>query len=548
MKLTSLFKSNLFALSVLTALIIAVFSPLTQTFYQQDEWNGLGLVFSQGLGSVFPGTFQLIDLIFVKGRILSSLVFWAIAASFPLQNMPFVVLAIALHTIATFLVFLLAKKLVQNTFLSILGAAFFAVNAVSHGAVTWPVIALNTVGSSILVLSSVLFFFKFLESSRKKFLLISGLVLYLSLWFKETGLYLFLFFPLYAFVFKRGNLKDYLKNFWWFLTPFFLIVGYRLLELRLITEKADLYVTGNNDNFFLTLLLRAILYPITSFSLMFIPGGAFIEFAREVLRDNYIFFANAPNDVLIAQTVILDLLAVVASLGIFLLVILGLRKERPENRKTVFFWLMFTLLSFTPYVVLSKDFSYLESRYYYLAVVGGAVLFSWLLGRAWDAFGKKLFLIFVFPMAVAYIFWHAAAVKSAIDEQVIFSNWRKSFMSELGNLAPTLTKDKNVIYISGNKDYWADGNKVPFQQGTGYTLMVLYNSSGKIPKELLKEGYLFEIGSQGYKEVGNLGFGYFWEEEQMAKVLIDNNLLPDNVIRLRYDSTERKLIKTGFEM
>lgn len=541
MKLAALFKSNLFALSVLAVLIIAVFSPLAQTFYQQDEWNGLGLVFSQGLGSVFPGAFQLIDLFFVKGRIMSSLVFYAIAVNFPLQNMPFVILAIALHTIATFLVFLLTKKLVQNTFLSILGASFFAVNAVSHGAVTWPVIAINTIGSSILVLSSVLFFFKFLESSRKKLLLISGLVLYLSLWFKEIGLYLFLFFPLYAFVFKRGSLKDYLKNFWWFLTPFFLIVGYRLLELRLITEKADLYVTGNNDNFFLTLLLRAILYPITSFSLMFIPGGAFIEFAREVLRDNYIFFANAPNDVLIAQTVILDLLAVVASLGIFLLVILGLRKERTENRKTVFFWLMFTLLSFTPYVVLSKDFSYLESRYYYLAVVGGAVLFSWLLARAWAVFGKKLFLIFVFPIALAFVFWHAISVRSAIDEQVIFSNWRKSFMSELGNLAPTLTKDKNVIYITGNKNYWSDGNKVPFQQGTGYTLMVLYNSSGKIPKELLRKSYLFEIGSQGYKEVGSLGFGYFWDEEELEKTIKDNDLGKENIISLYYNSKENKL-------
>ncbi|TSC88489.1 MAG: Uncharacterized protein G01um10145_892 [Microgenomates group bacterium Gr01-1014_5] len=166
MKITSLLKSKLFAFLVLAFVIISVFWGITDTFYQQDEWNGLGLVFSKGVESIFPGIFSPIDLLLVKGRILSSLIFYFFATLFPLQNMQLAILAIALHATGAFLVFLLAKKLVNNTLLALVGAVFFAVNAVSHGAVTWPVIAISTVGSSILVFASILSFFKFLESTR----------------------------------------------------------------------------------------------------------------------------------------------------------------------------------------------------------------------------------------------------------------------------------------------------------------------------------------------------------------------------------------------
>ncbi|TSC88490.1 MAG: Uncharacterized protein G01um10145_893 [Microgenomates group bacterium Gr01-1014_5] len=276
---------------------------------------------------------------------------------------------------------------------------------------------------------------------------------------------------------------------------------------------------------------------------MFVPGGFFIEFAREVLRDNYKFFANVPNDVLIAQTVILDLLAVILTGVIVFFIALFLKKETVVNKKSVLFWLLFTFLSFTPYVVLSKDFAYLESRYYYLPVAGGAVLLSWIAKRIWDTLGKKLFLIIIFPFFLGLIVWHAISVGKAIDEQLIFSNWRKNFILDLKTLAPSLSCSKNVFYISGEKNYWSDGNIVPFQQGTGYTLMVLYNDSGRIPKELLAESYLFEIGSQGYKEVGEKGFGFFTNKEELDKVVETHKLQQDCIIALSYDSQRHKLIK-----
>lgn len=528
---------------ILSLVIILVFGKLPQTFYQQDEWHGLGLALGEGINSVFNGVSSPLDFLFVKGRILASLTYFLFATYFPLQNAPLAYLAITLHIIATFLVFVLIRKFLKNSIVSILGAIFFAVNAVSHGAVTWPAIAINAVTSTIFVLLGISFFFKYLNYPKLVWLFLAGFMMYISLWFRETGFYLFLLLPLSAYLFKRYSLRSFLKTYWGFLLPFILVVSYRVIELKLTTGPANLYITGSNENFFSTILLRSILYPLTSFSLMFVPGDQFLEFARAVLRQIYPFFAPLPQNILIAQTVILDLLAAILTFFIILSIILLMQKEKLENKKFVFFWLAFSFMSFLPYILLSKDFSYLEGRYYYLSVVGGAVLLAWVLKRLWEVFGSKVFYLIVLPVCIFFFVFHASVVRGAITEQIRLSNIRKDFMTQLKTLVPTLGNKKNVFYANSDQNYWVDGNKIPFQQGSGFTLMILYNESGKIPRKFLKDEFLSEIGSQGYREEGEYGFGYFWDETELENTIKEYDLPLESIIRLHYNSDTNKLTR-----
>ena len=523
--------------------IILVFGKLPQTFYQQDEWFGLGLAITEGYKSAFDGVWGPLDILFIKGRVIASLISYFFASYFPLQNTQMAVLAITLHSIATFLVFILIRKFIKNNLLSSLGAVFFAVNAVSHSGVTWPAIAITAVGSTIFVLIGVLFFLKYITDYRKKWLVVSGLTIYLSLWFKEAGLYMFLFLPLSALFFKRYSIISFFKTYWAFLLPFLLIVSFRVMELNLRTTTSNLYITGLNENFFSTILLRSILYPLTSFSLMFVPGDQFLEFARSILRQVYPFFAPLDQNILIAQTVILDLLAVILTFLIILSIILLLQKDKVESKRTIYFWIVFSFMSFLPYIVLSKDFSYLEGRYYYLSVVGGAFILSWFLKRLREISSLRVFYLIVMPLCIFYLMFHASVVKRAITEQVRLSNIRIDFITQLKTLVPTLDNKKNVFYTTGDLNYWADGNKIPFQQGSGFTFMILYNESSNIPKELLKDEFLSEIGSQGYKEISEYGFGYFWDREELDKVIKVYNLPPGSIIELQYNSKTRKLEK-----
>jgi len=528
-------------LIVLSLVVFVVFGKLVQTFYQQDEWYVLGLVFAKVPLSTLGGVSSPLDFFLVKGRLLASFIFYLFASYFPLQNVQMAVFAIILHIMATFLVFVLIRKFIKNSLLSLLGALFFAVNAVSHGAVTWSAVAISAIGSTIFILIGILFFFKYLAASKTKWLIISGVMVYLSLWFKETGLYIFLFLPLSALLFKRYSIISFFKTYWAFFLPFLLIVSYRVIELNLRHTTSNLYITGLNENFYSTIFLRSVLYPLTSFSLIFVPGDYFLSFAREVLREIYPFFSSAGNNILIAQTVILDLLSVILTFVIIVSIYLLAQKEKSEDKKAVCFWIGFLFMSFLPYVVLSKDFSYLESRYYYLPVVGAAFLLAWLLKRFRETLGQKIFVVLVMPLCILYLFFHANVVQGAISEQVLLSQWRKDFITQIKVIKPSLDSKKNIFYISGNQNYWVDGNKVPFQQGTGYTLMVLYNDSGKIPKKFLKDGYLFEIGSQGYREVGDYGFGYFWDSEELEKTVKQYNLPRSSIIELQYNSKTRKL-------
>lgn len=536
-------KKSFICLVVILFTILFTYKDLPQTFYQQDEWYGLGLAFAEGGSSIFSGISRPLDFLFVKGRIFSNLIFYLFSSYFPLQNIQMAIFAILLHIIATFLVFILVEKFIHNRFVSLLGALFFAVNAVSHGAVTWSLIAINTVTSTIIVLLGILFFFKYKTDShfaarraKAKWLILSGVMVYLSLWFKETGLYIFLFLPLGTLLFKRYSLISFFKTFWTFFLPFILIVTYRIIELKLRTTTSNLYITGLNENFFSTIFLRAILYPLTSFSLMFVPGDQFLSFAREVQDEVYPFLAQAGNNILIAQTAILDLLAIILTFLILFCIILLLKKEKFGSKRTLLFWLMFSFMSFLPYVVLSKDFSYLEGRYYYLSAVGGAVLLSWVVKRLWEILNPRIFYLIILPFVVFYIIFHASVVRGAITEQVRLSNLRKDFIMQLKTFVPTLDNKRQVFYTTSDQNYWDDGNKIPFQQGSGYTFMVLYYGSGKIPKEFLKEGFLFEIGSQGYKQIGEYGFGYFWDKEKLEKVVKQYNLPQSSIIKLEYNS------------
>lgn len=546
-KFTQFFSSYFIVALIISTIIIIAFGELTKTFYQQDEWFSLGIIYSEGFSSIFDGLWSPLDLLFVKGRILSSALAYLFLNYFPLQNTQLAIFAIILHLAATFLVYRLINKFFKSSLVALLGSIFFAVNSVSHGAVTWPVIALNTVTSTIVILLGLYSFLKYIETEKNKWLVVSGLLLYISLWFKETGIYLFFFLPLSALLFKKNTFKIFLERFWLFVLPSFLIIFYRIMELKSVSLDPNLYITGQNQNFFSTLIFRAILYPLTSFSLMFVPGEHFLGFAREILREIYPFFASAPNNIAIAQSPILDLLAVCLTFSIIILIGLLLHKETKQSRKIVYFWLMFTFMSFLPYILQSKDFSYLEGRYYYLSVVGGAVLLSWVLKRLWEIFGSRIFYIAVLPLCTFFLIFHAHVVQDSIKERVKIANLQKSFILQLKTLTPTLERDKNVFYATSDQNFWAEGNKLPFQQGSGYTLMVLYYNTGKIPNEFLKaqgflqDGFLFDIGSQGYREVSDLGFGYFWDEQELDKAVKLYNLQEDSVIRLKYNSDANKL-------
>ncbi|QQG47074.1 MAG: hypothetical protein HY044_02950 [Candidatus Woesebacteria bacterium] len=529
-----------FLLLILTTLL--VFGSVTKTFYQQDEWHGLGDVLSLGFNSVSITIAGPISLLFGGGRLLSNLLVYFFYSRYPFNLLPISLTIIFLHAVDSILVYLLAYKFTKKVIPSFLGAIFFIINSVSSGSVIWPASGLSTLPSIFFILLSLLYFLEYLAKNKKRLLIITFVCLYVSLFFKETAVPLFFLLPLSSLLFKKIPFKKFIKIYWIFFSFSFLLIFYRLIQFENITTKQDLFITGASNSVPLTLVVRAIMYPLTSFSLIYIPSETILTITKHITWVYYPFFPKDLYD-LVAQTAILDILALFASFFIFTLLYFLFKKAKSVTKKYIIFVTILILLSYLPYIIISKSYSYLESRYYYTAAIGAGLLIALCVKRILDLKKTKLFALLF--LLIPFYYLHLKIISSQIDIQVSRSQERLQILNNFLKETPFLDK-KTIFYISGNQvHYVSEGNYLPMQQGMGYTLLVWYEAHQKAPAELLpfiRDHYLWElIGGQGYKEINGFGFGYFWDLEKLKEVVFKNKLTKDNIQAFYYDSEKEEL-------
>ncbi len=523
----------------LSLMITFVFFGLTGTFYQQDEWYGLGDILALGPQAIFSHT-TLIGIILGQGRIFGDLIIYFLIGKFPFNILPIALFAITFHTLNTLLTFVLIKKITKKVIPAFLGALFFGLNAVSSGAVTWAASGSGTLPATTLIIISILSYLKLLETGKKKWIFLSFISLYFSLYFKEIGIFLFLLLPLYHLLFHRTKIKEV----FWINLPFVLFFLVNLFfvisEYKSIPVQKDLFLTGSSNNFFLTLIVRAIMYPLTSFSLIFIPSEIMFYLAKRITWVYYPFFPSSLYD-LVAQSAMIDIIAVIFSLGlIFLLFVLSKKFEKPI-RNLVIFFVSFIILGFLPYIIIGKSNAYLENRYYYLTALGWGSLLGIILAQVTKYLKIKTILI---VGIILLLFTHTSFVKKEIKKQENLADERLSILNQIFKIKPQIDS-KNVFYVTGDRNFYvSEGNPVPFQQGLGYTLLVWYYTKGLAPSEavnLIRVQDFWGIGEQGYKKVGQAEYGYFWEIKKLSELVKNGKVNPEDVTALYYDSNAKTI-------
>lgn len=525
---------------ILLACIVGVYFPLTKTFYQQDEWLGYGGYLSSGLGYIFSGTSGIFGILWGEGRVLSALLYYLSFKFFPFNILPIAIFSLVFHFVNAVLLFFLIKKVFKKVLPSLLGSLFFALNSVSQSAVTWAGAVFGTLPSTTLILISLFSYFNYLDTNKEKWLTRSFVLIYISLFFKETGVPLFLFLPFVSILFKKYSINKFVKTFWYYLLAVLVVVVIRIIELKAVPHTQALFLTGVSKFYYSSFIVRGLLYPLTSFSLSIIPPTIFLNFARYITNVYYPFFP-AEQFILIAQTVVLDLISVIFAVLIFYLSFCLLKITDLKIKNKVIFWLIFIITSFLPYIIISKSYAYLESRYYYLASVGWGVIFAWILTLIVEKVKIKSVRVLAVSLFSFFIFIHVKVVVSDIANLVAQSQARISILNQISSLVPKLTNNKNIFYVTGDADFYLPGNNVPFQQGFGFTLFTWYWAKSEYPKELLSDQSLFEIGKEGYLTVGNYGFGYFSDLVKLKKMVVENKIVKNAITALFYDSKTGKI-------
>ncbi len=540
-KIKFFFSSTLFYLLFILLLILYTFWRLPQTFYQQDEWLGLGQVLAFSWESVSNG-YSPIGLFMGEGRPLTRIFGVLIFGNFPYDSLSLSIYSIGFHFLNSILVFFIALRLLKKNYLALISSLFFAINNVTHQSVTWFAASFGLQPATTLILLSIFAFIRFVEKENKKFLYLSFISVILSLYFKENGVFLFLFLPVIPFLLgKKINFKRYSKQLVPLIVFIFIFASYRLLEMLSGSYVSNsVYASISNQNILVTLVTRFIMYPLTSFSLIYIPYPISTFLTFSFLDAYYPFIVNRPD--LVAYTVVLDMLAIIGSFLIFIfLYFIG--KDRKETKKVIIFSLLFFFLSLLPYIVISKTYAYMEPRYYYIASIPAGFLLALITRYLIEKINKrKLGLILIILFFSFYLLSQIMPIKKDIVAQVIVASERRLFLKQLNSLLPTLNKDENIFYFTGDRSWYVEKNKIPFQHGFGHSIMVLYLSSEKIPKQLLSTEYLWGLGEEGYRKIGNKSYGYFNDIENLKKTVKENNINPDNIHAFYYKSEDLKLL------
>jgi hypothetical protein len=173
------------------------FGELKNTFFQQDEWLGLGSAFfrrdSGGVSKVIYDIFNNPSSRFLPLTSLTNyFVFNAIKFSFSTYGY----MAIVLACINTYLVYLFVSKLLGSKTVGLIVGLFWLVNGMSFQAITWISPVVPSQLAFMFMLLGFNYFLKYLQSPAPKLVSFITLLITCSLLYKETGVFFIFIIPL----------------------------------------------------------------------------------------------------------------------------------------------------------------------------------------------------------------------------------------------------------------------------------------------------------------------------------------------------------------
>lgn len=520
-------KRKILLLILFTAIVSIINFGLWNVFFQQDEWYWFGrslIIQKEGI----QGLFQLAGFHFNP---LYSGLFFLFYTFFHLDWLAYAIFSILLHSLNALLVFLLVRKIFKNTVISFLSVVFFTIANTSQQAITWYGASLNVLPAAACGLLSVFFFYDFYENRKKIALIISYAFLFVGLGFKEDIMSLLLIYALsFMFVKRIKNTKSLLLTIGLGLI-YFLI---RIVVLKFGPQNPLTHI--DSISYIVTIGKNFVLIPLQSLSQIFFSPLMVYNLGHLITQGHesfYLQFIPIHNIDIFIETIFFNIVTV--SLTIFFLVSIGVLSyfNNKKERVTIFILLLFVLISFAPFFLLPKGFG-MESRHYYFPVIGGAVMFAYMIVNVWEKLKKKEYKYSFVIFLIIYFIYNFLLDRQQLDTVLVLSKPRIAFVNQIQSVYKNIPN--NTLILS-------EGDVLPFQSGFGQMFMVLYDNQYQF-NSLLQSNVLWDMGSQGYARVGREGFGYF-SDKGLLRVAYDKQVIPlTHVYSFYWDNKKMMLTDT----
>jgi hypothetical protein len=555
---------NLLVFISLLILIIAFSYGFTDSYFQQDEWHGFGLVISF---SNLP-IWKWFTIISGQHYFPFSMLFWAwLFQLFNFDASSYAITSISLHALASYLVFIFIKNLSKNIHVALLSSVLFALNSRADQAFLHLAVFPSTITSFILIILVLIYLLRIFKKERiglLDFSIISILFL-ASLQFREDGLILIPLVPIFIFIFSKKTFNK--NNLKFFIGISLVAIGF--LIFRILIQISDAGSTSETNpniislGYLKILAINALSFPIKIIVENLIEISSTLYFLVDKYRSLF-YSTNISPD---ANVIVLDLVFLL----IFNFIVALFLLLKPLIKSKQFYkFLLFSFFGIIFYSFLlsavGRTMSVIEPRYLYFTSFLIMSLLSWILVEIFNSklrylsFSKKVIvLLFIFT----YIFYSYSNSHGRIEKLKKESLIRESLISQILKLHPTIPKD--VIFFIKCKEVcvrnseFGINNKLvlPFSSGPGWIILLQYAKNnqdayspffntynrkqivwdwhvGKFKYALVNE-FLWDMGAQGYRRVEDYSFGYFIDLDLLRESLKKEKLNKNVVIGLEYD-------------
>jgi hypothetical protein len=542
-------KRNNFFIGIFYILILlTAYGRLSQTFFLQDEWaifgnylywDKAGLDWFNRL-FIYEQSTHIIPLANIFSYIQFKL--------FNLNFAPYAWVSIFLHLLNGILVWRLALLLSKNKTPALLAGIFFLANSIPQQAVTWIATTSGTVTTTTFVLLSLIM-------TVKKRLLIAVMLFAISLLFKESSVFIFLFLPVFYLLVHGKKVKQ-------ILTPL-VILGFLFISMRVFFLFTLLSSSASAEELaqpnLTTFLFRIFTVPLKGLSQSIIPQGLLLTAADAIVKLGYPqFVENSVAEPHIVQTAGADTVSYISA--ILILVTAGAmiyflyNKNDKPNMKIILISLSLIVTSVMPFIIIpgrAGYFSLIDGRHFYITSIGTSLLLAAFATFVLHSIKVKRWQFATSLIIVLYILFNIKAIRTSINSQIAIGNTRQSILNQIADDYPKLP-ERVIFYTESDKAFYGlppEETILPFQSGLGNTLVVWYDIGGEeLPACFFDKKYLYTLLSQDYKECQNHGFGYYRSPASIIEIALKHNLKKESIIAYSYNSIENTLTNISDEV
>ena len=531
-------KEAIFLISILLIVFLA-YGKIFFAFFQQDEWWGYGQYILHRADSVK----ELISYFFAPSvghfTPFTLMVLYGLF-SFGMNYHLFAAVSIILHLLSVFLVYWLAKTIFKDLKLAVLTALLFGLSASAYQGVAWVAADIATHGATIFGLLSSIFFFKYLDIQKVKYLFFSLASLFVSLLFKEIGVGLLVLFPILFIALSSSTKKEKFSVFKTFsvICLIYLIFRGSMLFIPQTKRSATVFQYQSGK----VIAYNFLTVPIKAISQSILPGVEMRNISELVTSHLGTKLARLRGSITVETlSPTLSMLFIVVSICLFL-------KNKNNYLAKIMIsgliWIIINSLIFAFAPERSGAITIIDSRYLYFVSIGTSffiVSLTYLLLK-----NRRCVFFVLTSLVILNIFWLDRQLSIYVEKGTI----RKRILNTIKRDYSQLPS-KVIFYTESDKSYYGlspNERIVPFQSGFGQTLLDWYYPTEHFPQEFFKNQFLWEITDQGYKKKDERAFGYFRDFNKLVKTVEDEKLPIESVISFRYDSESQILINNTDEV